>query len=272
MAGSHEGPALFELLDRPTPGGDRPARSAPAGRPVNARTGGHRPVESVTRPRPSVSDAVAARLLWLDGGRLNVSLTSGAAAGALFLAGVIGILTYLAGLQVGTRRGEEIGFVKGKDWYQAEVGDEIARARAGPPTPGLTRGLEASSRLRPPPPQNPRAASAGIGETKQRTQRAWVRGRNYVVVQQFKPDAIEDARAVREYLAQNGVETVIVSRPNLWHFIISTQGFDLQDTTQKQLAARFMEKIRRIGAGYKAAGGRYDFHDCYPMKLKGDSW
>jgi len=211
-------------------------------------------------------------MFWIEGGRLNTSLTSGAAASALFLLGILIALAYVVGTTVGKKAGFETGFAEGRDWYQAQVDDEIAQARSGPPSPGLTEGLAGSAAPPVPPADLQAAMSAGADDVQQKPSPAWVRGNNYVVVQGFKPDALEDARTVRDYLAQSGVEAVIIRRSNGSYQVITVQGFNLQDSTQAELAKRFMERIRQIGARFRAAKGRYDFHDCYLMKLTRDSW
>lgn len=269
MAGSRGSTSLFELLDVKTSSGEGLAPAdLRAGTPAR-RLGNTKGADSAVVGLPDSAELGSGKALSIHGGRLTVSLTSGAAAAVLFLAVALLALAYLGGERVGVGRGEAAGFAKGKSWYEVKVADEIARARLGPVNPSLTQGLAASSTVALPISGD---TAQGVERVEVATSRTWVQGNNYVVVQTFKADALQDAEIVKEYMAQNGIETAIISQGNSSHKVITVQGFNLRDSTQKELANRFMTKIRGIGRRFRQAGGRYDFHDCYAMKLSGTSW
>lgn len=210
----------------------------------------------------------------VENGRLCVSVSSGASAVAVFLIGSLVAGAYLVGLRVGGTRGEASGFERGRAWYEAEVAGDIEQARARPPVPDLIAGLEVQRGAASPPSVSAEAASTAPGKTRasQGPATTWVAGNNYVVVQGFAPGAERDAESAREFLQREGIESAVVPMSNGWHRLITTQGFNLADAPQKGLAERLMEKIRQAGQRFQAAGGQYDFHDCYLVKLEKDAW
>ncbi|RJP40666.1 MAG: hypothetical protein C4547_02365 [Phycisphaerales bacterium] len=220
----------------------------------------------------------------LDGGRAQVSLSSTSAAVVLFVLGMLACGVYL----VGFHRGRTLGRAEGFQTVRRMGEDEIAQARRAAVDPRLTEGLTV--------PQRPPVPATGSGVPGEATGPAdpvwpgppspgpaststipagavsWVRGNNYVVVQSFKPGALDDAVTVQDYLARHDIGTQIVSKADGGFWVITTQGFNLDDAAQKPLADALQQRIRSVGAVFRSAGGRYDFQTCFLMKLKSDTW
>ncbi len=274
MAGSRRGPALSELFEPPATGRVTKAPSRPAAVTTPSTVGTSGAARSVPRPvEASPTAAPDAPLFRFDGGRANLSLTSTSAAGVVFVAGMVLCGVYLFGFH----RGRGFGQAEGVAATRLAGEDEIARRRASAADPRLTEGLRT-------PPRDSGAAPRGLsgpatGNTDAATlpggsrgEVAWVRGNNYVVVQGFLPGAADDAVTAQDFLARQGVATEVVSRSDGGCWLITTQGFNLDDPAQGLLAEALRERVRSIGGAFRAAGGRYDFQSCYLMKLKGDGW
>ena len=100
----------------------------------------------------------------------------------------------------------------------------------------------------------------------------WIKGYNYVIVQSFRSDALADAEKAQAFLKQQGIDAAVVAKaPDKPIQLIATQGFDYSDKTQKDLARRYLQRIRTIGKSYPKVGGRYKL-EGYLARLSGDSW
>ncbi len=100
----------------------------------------------------------------------------------------------------------------------------------------------------------------------------WVKGYNYVIVQSFRSDALADAEKAQAFLKQQGIEAAVIAKaPDKPIRLIATQGFDYSDKTQKDLARRYLQRIRTIGKSYPKVGGRYKL-EGYLARLSGNSW
>jgi hypothetical protein len=99
----------------------------------------------------------------------------------------------------------------------------------------------------------------------------WVKGSTYVVVQVFRGDAREDAVRAQEYLARNNIDAEIFGSSNRGFRLIAAQGFNRDDPAQRQMADRFLQKTRAIGAAYFKSGGRYKLEGFFAT-LTSDSW
>jgi len=236
---------------------------------------GH-PVTSSDPPIPASS-------VKLDGGRMTLSLTSASAAAVLFVALALLAVSYAVGHHFGNELGKETGFQQGKAAYLAQTQDEIQQARAMPPDTHLLDGLGAGPPKAPVPaggsaPNRHKTSivrSTGLAAASAKNpaaQVAWVKGNNYLVIQEFDPDASADANAARDFVVGNGVDAVVVTLSNGRHNLITVQGFNFEDTTQKALAIRLQKKVQALGARYIAQGGRYKLQGYFKKRVNDDSW
>jgi len=114
-------------------------------------------------------------------------------------------------------------------------------------------------------------SSVSSGDAKAASSTTWVKGLTYVVVQSFRSDALEDAKKAQAFLSQQGIEAEIIAKSKKPIRLIATQGFDRKNKTQKDLASRFLKRIRTIGKSYPKVGGRYKL-EGYLATLTNESW
>ena len=96
------------------------------------------------------------------------------------------------------------------------------------------------------------------------------KGNNRIVITQYRTS--RDLEPVRKYFADNGIETKIEKRSG-WFFLVTTK--DTYENPQRAgtNGAAALEKIKDVGAGYKAQQG-YDsfaptlFSDAYGEKVR----
>lgn len=100
---------------------------------------------------------------------------------------------------------------------------------------------------------------------------SWISGYTYIVVQDFKADALADAKAAGRYLLDHGIETAIVQRGNEYISLVTLQGFNRDDPVQDKLAKDLLGRIRAAGRTYFEAGGRVRL-EGYLKKLTKPSW
>jgi len=132
----------------------------------------------------------------------------------------------------------------------------------------------------------PQTAAAGLGTTgsaaaagRQTVARPQVRmledprriGMTYLVVQNFKRGAFDDALEVQRFLASQGIPTVIVPGARGGWKLVSRQGFDLRKAADKKEFERLRRAVREAGKLYSSRRyrGRYNFSDCYGEKFLG---
>ncbi len=99
----------------------------------------------------------------------------------------------------------------------------------------------------------------------------WVKGLTYVIVQSFRSDALKDADKAQEFLVGQGIATEVIAKRNKPIMLIATKGFDIKNKTQRNLAGRFLKRIRAIGKTYPKVGGRYKL-EGYLATLTKESW
>jgi len=278
MAKAKRGPALFELLSEE--GSETASVKIPTWwtkhtRLTNlhdareARTAADPTPEVEETPQLTVDRTAPQPLFEVDGDRLRLSLTSVTAAVTVFL----GLASILAAYGLGARRGDAGGFRRGFDAGRLDgagaPGDEIAALRNQPPSSHLVGGLIQE----PGPKPVVKAATAAPAKLPVSAVPAagWVRDLTYIVVQEFPAANIEKAKHAREFLAQRGVNTELVSLNNDTTLLIATQGYSHKDPAQKRLAEQLLEKVRTIGTQYYAAGGGYRLEGYYKT-LKRDNW
>lgn len=275
----HTSDLLFDKL-RPTRGPastQAPVRRSDAGPPPPAVEAPPRPVARPPRAETSSkigqasSDASSA--VSFENGRLMLSLTSTAAGIAAFALVMLLALVFWSGSSWGEHRGKELGFKQGRESYSKDAIDEIEQARAQQPNQDIVSELLTNSEVKSGTGDAKSAASSRPGDTGKGTESgkpadggksteadarkvAWVEGYNYIVAQQFDVSALDDARAAQQFLLDNQVPTAIV-RVKDGYRLITIEGFNFKEPTQRQRADLLKKRIAGIGQRYAAAGGRY---------------
>jgi hypothetical protein len=195
-----------------------------------------------------------------------VSFSSTTAAIAVF----VGMAVVLGAFELGSRGGYEdgvrIGHEAGRASYAAEAVSEIEEARRRPPATHLVSGLLADSA-----PSAAEPVESSKGATSDAVETTWVCGYTYIVAQEFAANRAEDAQCAQRFLAERGITTAVVGLPNGAIQLITTEGYNHKDPTQKRIAEQMLEKERGIGAEYYAAGGGYRLNG-YFKTLKGHQW
>jgi len=282
MAKAKRGPALFELLseeDMASGGVKVPSwwsrhsqlsdlHAARAARvleePPPVLEPSSKPAADRNTPRPFFE---------VEGDRVLFSLTSVKAAGAVF----IGLAALIAAYGIGSKGGDAGGYKRGFEAGRADVddavGDEIEALRSQPPSSHLVGALvqEGGTKSTSGGAREDRAAAPAKLPASAVPSVGWVRDLTYIVVQEFAAANEEQARHAREFLAQRGVSTELVSLNNDTSLLITKQGYSHKDPAQKRLAEQLLDKIRTIGTQYYAAGGGYRL-DGYYKTLKRDNW
>jgi hypothetical protein len=202
----------------------------------------------------------------MDGERIRFSLTSLTAAVAIFGLLILVLGAFEFGRRLGDQGGFRRGHAAGRVSYSADAMSEIEAARRQPPASGLVETLRPGSAGR--------ALQSGTvsGETAEGSGGSiWVRDYTYIVVQEFSVGREEDARQAQAFLAENDLGTEIVKYPSGAIQLITTQGYNRKDPTQRRLADQLQERVHALGVQYFAAGGGYRL-EGYFKSLKGDTW
>lgn len=273
MRKSKRGPALFEVLgaesdqassnlkvpnwwagqDRGSSGGVIKLSSHPAAK------------ETAKRPAPlpeTTAEPTKQPVLAFADGCLRLSLTSTYAAAAVFIALTVVFVVF----ELGSRSGFADGAKAGRASYMAETASEIDLARQQKPATHLVANL-----------LNDAQPGAAKGTEKPSTKAAanaeprWIKGFTYIVAQEFRTGREEDAGRAQAFLASHGVEATIIPLATGSTQLITVQGFNHGDSTQKRLAIRSLQEEHRIGGKYFAQGGGYRLKG-YFKKLTGDRW
>ncbi len=267
MTKSKSGRALFDLLSdeaeeisdllkqdaRWSPGDREVAADAPetTGPP---KENGFRLVDPGPEEAPS--------LLVLDGRKLKVSLTPLTGAAAAFVLLLVLASAFAAGKRSGRSDGLRDGFEQGRASYADEALSDIQVARAQPAATHLVDDLMAQpGKARPEP--KPANATADRPE--------WLTGYTYVVAQEFSSRHADDAAGARAFLEKRGIATAVVRRASGSVQLITTQGYNHKDPTQKRMASELLKKLHAAGASYYRAGGGYKL-EGYFKTLKGEHW
>lgn len=97
-------------------------------------------------------------------------------------------------------------------------------------------------------------------------------GLNYLVIQiipgSAEPSPKEHAAEVRKFLASKGIRTLAVPVAAGGIKVLSEQGFDLAESSDKDKCEKLIEKVRQAGKEYASARymGRYNFASPYKEK------
>lgn len=303
MRKSKRGTALFDLLTENNPAagealGVPPGKGlrgqvahAPEVRSTTVVNAGHAATVAPLQPGPPLGSAVE-----LEGERVRLTLTSWTAAIVAF----VGIALIVGAFEFGRRFGDDAGFDRGhaagRQAYQTSALDEIEMARQRPPSPDLISGLlqmpedqregiasdRGTTRSERPAdstavqPNSNGAQGAARPETapKQNALKSrsnWIRDYTYIVAQEFSVGYDDDARRAQDFLADNGVRTEWVRYPSGSIQLITLQGYNRGDSTQKKMSQKLLDKVHAIGRNYFGQGGGYKL-EGYFKKLIGESW
>lgn len=207
-----------------------------------------------------------ARFLVLEGERVRVSFTSKTAAVAFFVAVVLLVGVFETGRRSGYNAGLGAGYQKGRASYAAQAISEIEAARSQPPATHLVSELVETAEV------GPARVETVVDEKRgELGQPQWIRGYTYIVAQEFSPPGTAAAAKAQEFLAEHGIATASVRYDSGSIQLITTQGYNHKDPTQKRMANELLRKLHAVGAKYYAAGGGYRL-DGYFKTFKGDRW
>lgn len=203
--------------------------------------------------------------------RVVISLSSVSAALVVFVC----VLSLIGAFELGQRRGHASGVLDGFD-RATQAGapaaaDEVEAVREGPVrsdllSSGNTTGSSES--------KNPSRQDLVSGSSKAAApgvKSEWVKGRTYVIVQEFGKDAETDARKAQAFLQSRGIETAVVRLESGALRLVSTGGYDRQDAKERGRSDELIEKIRTAGAEYYKTGGGYKL-EGYFATLRQDRW
>lgn len=274
VAKTKHGPTLFDYLhlsehavaETPEIGVEFAPKSDHKTRVSPARTD----VVPVASPEPSrpVGPANRPVTVGLDGDRLRFSLSSVGAAVVIFAAIAALFGAFVLGSGSGEKRGFSRGKIAGRESYTASTMSEIETVRSRPPATGVIESLLTE------PAASSSSDDAGRGSAVRRDASAdpqWIRDYTYVVVQEFRAGHTADAQDARDFLSHHGVSSEVVGFDSGAIQLITTQGFDRRQATQRGMAEALLAKVHDIGDKYFAAGGGYRMQG-YFRRLKGDQW
>lgn len=276
MPRSKRGPALFDLLGKGE-AMDAEALKTPewwssGDPPPDARVSAPLARENVPSPVPAPGTATgstgdSARIFELDGGRIRLSFTSVLAAVAVFAALAFLLAAFEWGRWSGERNGFKRGHATGRASYAAGTMDEIEAARRQPPethvVSSLLSGAAAAERD-----STDQTAEMGAGVPEQPR---WIQDYTYIVTQEFSQGREDDARQAQAFLTQYGVATELVRYPSGAIQLITTEGFNRRNQTQRQIAEQRLRKVHTVGAKYFETGGRYKL-EGYFKTFQGKNW
>ncbi len=276
MPRAKRGAALFDLLkEDEVPGAESlkvPGWWTPGGQPPkmrasvpSARVEMQVPAQAPAVPGHATGDG--GKFIRLDGDRIGLSFTSITAALAVFVT----LIALLGAFEWGRWNGEQKGFQRGhaagRASYAAGAMDEIAAARRQPPATNVVRSLL----KQPDAPAQAAGDSAADSDTAGSAKPRWIRDYTYIVAQEFPTGNEDDARRARAFLARHGVATEVIRYASGALQLITTEGFDRGDPTQRQMADKWLAKVHTVGADYFETGGRYKL-EGYFKTLTSDTW
>jgi hypothetical protein len=213
--------------------------------------------------------ASAPPLIELDDDRIRVSLTSVGCAFVVF----VFAMSVFAGFKVGWHRGHDAGAVDGYELgrasYVAEVHGDIELARSERPATDVIGSLLEQAPAGGAPADA--VGATGGSATAAEPPGGWIRDYTYIVVQEFLSGNESDAENARRHLAEFGIDAAITETDRGTTQLITTQGYNRNDPTQRQLADQMLSRIHELGAEYYASGGGYKL-EGYFKTLKGDAW
>lgn len=276
MPKAKRGAALFDLLSEDETQGAEPLKvpgwwtsgsQPPKMRAAVPSTQVEMPVPAQDPEMPGHVTGEGGRFIQLDGDRIRLSFTSITAAVAVFvtLIALLGVFEW--GRWNGERTGFQRGHAVGRASYAAGALDEIEAARMQPPATHVVRSLL----KQPDTPAQAAGESVVDLDTIGSAEHRWIRDYTYIVAQEFSAGAEDDARRAQVFLARQGVATEVVRYASGAMQLITTEGFDRGDATQRQMADKWLAKVHAVGAEYFETGGRYKL-EGYFKTLRNDTW
>jgi len=196
----------------------------------------------------------------LDGRCLRLRLSARSGAVLLFVGTMLLVTSFVVGRSSGREAGLRAGFERARASQTAETPSEIELARAQPAVSDLVQDLLPDA-----------AAHRQQAVVSSASKPQWIRGHTYVVAQEFRKGYEADARAAQDFLARQGIPTAVVRFPSGSLQLITTQGFDRGDASQRKMAEKLLAKVHGAGKKYYASGGRYKL-EGYFRKLTAQSW
>ncbi len=232
---------------------------------LDAHTAEPEPTVELDSPEPVASE----RVIELDDDRVRISLTSVGCAVVVFAVAVLAVGAFDLGRRRGDGKGFGRGYEAGRASYAADTVSEIETARNQPPATHLVASLLER-------PDQDQEEAQDDKRTAQdsdmnRSTGAWIRGYTYIVAQEFGSAHLNDAPGAQDFLAGHGIESALVQTPRGSAQLITIQGFDRSDTTQRKMADQLLQKVHAVGAQYYADGGGYKL-EGYFKTLKNDRW
>ncbi|MCH7838794.1 MAG: hypothetical protein IID38_00960 [Planctomycetes bacterium] len=217
----------------------------------------------------SSEPATPERVIELDNDRVRISLTSVGCAVVVFALAVLAVGAFDLGRRRGDGQGFGRGYEAGRASYAADTVSEIETARNQPPATHLVASLlERPDQDRQDVQDDQRPAQ---DSNMNRSAGAWIRDYTYIVAQEFGSAHLDDAPGAQDFLAEHGIESALVQTPRGTAQLITVQGFDRSDPTQRKMADQLLQKVHAVGAQYYADGGGYKL-EGYFKTLKGDRW
>ena len=217
----------------------------------------------------SKEPATPERVIKLDDDRVRISLSSVGCAVVVFALAVLAVGAFDLGRRRGDGQGFGRGYEAGRASYAADTISEIETARNQPPATHLVASLlERPDQDRQDVQDDQRPAP---DSDMNRSAGAWIRDYTYIVAQEFGSAHLDDAPGAQDFLAEHGIESALVQTPRGTAQLITVQGFDRSDPTQRKMADQLLQKVHAVGAQYYTDGGGYKL-EGYFKTLKGDRW
>lgn len=267
MAKSKTGPALFDLIDDSEGFTGIQGQSLPrALRKDAAGVLAQRQVADAPirpdKPRRTAPKTVGAKppLIAIDDDRLVISLGTAQAGVALFALLLFVVASYEIGRQGGEAKGLKEGYEAGRQSFVADASNDVESARAAPPQSEIVSPLLADGGG---------LVESGRGDGD-RTPR-WIPGHTYVVIQNFGSGRQADAEKAKAFLADYGIESVIVGEEHSGQKLVTATGFDRRDVAQRKLSDAQIERVQQAGKDFFASGGKYRL-EGYLDTFKAGEW
>ncbi len=209
------------------------------------------------RPQPFIA---------MEGERVRVSFTSYSGAITVFVTLVILLGVYELGRARGNQAGIKLGYESGRSSFSAQTMDDIEAARNQPPATHVIQSLLVNPNHGR---RNNTTAGRRVDGAVQSAQ--WVRDYTYIVVQEFGKNYKDDAARAQSFLQGKGIATEQVTTPKGSVQLITLQGYNRNDETQRRMADQLLNKVHDMGTAYFASGGGYRLQG-YFKTLKNNSW
>jgi len=243
-------PALFEMMRQ-----DNPASDSTASAPVDS---GH---FGGTDGTIKNQHAHRSPMVRSQGDRVHFSLSTLSLAMAVFTLVLLLVVAFELGRRSGIRAGQGLEF----DRLHGEASEELLQVRDQKPNPSVLEDLDLMETTVEA--EQARAQHDELSALPGR-QVGW----NYIWIETFNTQ--EEALNAQSFIKNNSVESTIhhLVQSQRWG-LFSTEGFNFKIPEDRDKCEQLQEKIKVIGQAYAKSGGRYRFHQCYPVLRKtDDTW